>query len=454
MELRAISPLTNIRSYIANAFRKALDKSHKSVNIMDHNEPFETKPTLPIHSSEPSAIDKVNAWNNNLAEIDPPEDQQIRHDEKEIEDHYVNAFVHYRALLESGEAYQRLLQRLQAILELDWGKGSVARSLGIDVQKILEERQREMSLMAEESPLHLDFRVDVSLHQFLRYYYGNNTCKDLMSAVILVGVAPNIQAITCAQYMQQVWPDSGIELLRSLQKAALSEQVVTGMASSPGLYHYRLACTGVITLHAQGTASALRELGVQLGWLCSAFSVPTDADKIGKMIRSVPTIDKKALEDGSIIILRKAEINESFPEAEAAGTCWRNLFQGAVIVHGFPIPRRLGRQMGLEISFELMAGLGDAEYLTSFDGIPVLRGFYTMFVATKVTYGEVQWHFLYSEDNERISYLEGIKYASGQNSQLDSTVSVSNQCRHFVGWSTSINRRVGEFIDQALNIPC
>jgi hypothetical protein len=57
------------------------------------------------------------------------------------------------------------------------------------------------------------------LRGFLQAKYPNEHEAQLESLITVVGSGDNVQAITCAQYMDQVWPVAGMETLLALQGA-------------------------------------------------------------------------------------------------------------------------------------------------------------------------------------------------------------------------------------------
>ncbi|KAF2194583.1 hypothetical protein K469DRAFT_686592 [Zopfia rhizophila CBS 207.26] len=89
------------------------------------------------------------------------------------------------------------------------------------------------------------------------------------------------------------------------------------------------------------------------------------------------------------------------------GECWRNLFRNPAIVRGFPILSRIESDTGVEIPLSIMAGLAEANRVTTFDGQFFVKGFSTMLVPTKVSSGQklVFWHMLHDEDGSRIPYI-------------------------------------------------
>lgn len=118
------------------------------------------------------------------------------------------------------------------------------------------------------------------------------------------------------------------------------------------------------------------------------------------------------------------------------GQCWHSLFQNPVIVQGFPIRARRYGEMGLEISVDIMAGLGNADYYAFFKEIPVLKGFSSMFIATQQLDCSMLWHFVVDLSGERLPYSTAQNYHPGNSAiKKFSTVDVT---RNFVRWTSSI----------------
>jgi hypothetical protein len=132
--------------------------------------------------------------------------------------------------------------------------------------------------------------------------------------------------------------------------------------------------------------------------------------------------------------------------SKRTGECWHQLFQGALILYGYPILRRPDSScVGLEVSLDVMAELGNATFLTEFAGIPVLKGFSTFFVATQVSERAIQWHFVSGHQGDYISYSEITRYGATKNKtkhQGHDQISAET-VRNFVGWASSIRRLPG-----------
>jgi hypothetical protein len=132
-----------------------------------------------------------------------------------------------------------------------------------------------------------------------------------------------------------------------------------------------------------------------------------------------------------------------------SGSCWHPLFQNPVIVQGYPILARMHNEKGLEISMDLMVGLGAANYLTDFDGIPVLKGFSSMFIATGMPANSIVWHFVCNRNGDRVSYLNVLRYHSGKTGSSAPEPSYGNITRNFIGWTSSVRRLAGKYKEES-----
>lgn len=56
---------------------------------------------------------------------------------------------------------------------------------------------------------------------------------NLESTVVLVGSATCAQATTCASYMRQTWPSSGLRNLQLINKAIRDYEQETGSSTTP-----------------------------------------------------------------------------------------------------------------------------------------------------------------------------------------------------------------------------
>lgn len=204
-----------------------------------------------------------------------------------------------------------------------------------------------------------------------------------------------------------------------------------------------------------GTKRALVEIAEQLAWLSAALRLPESGEHMSLSVAqmfyifTVTRLSKSLAPRQTSFVkifsdLRTIDDNMEHLQDLRRSRCWHLMFQNPVVVCGFPILAREFDRRGLEVQIDAMVKLGNADYLTSFDGIPVLKGFSTMFVATGISESSVQWHFLSREGGERISYLDAKKHCSSKSLDSLSENAILTVGRNFVGWATSIERIAGK----------
>lgn len=126
------------------------------------------------------------------------------------------------------------------------------------------------------------------------------------------------------------------------------------------------------------------------------------------------------------------------------GSCWQKLFRNPVIVQGYPILCRIGKEVGLEISLEMMALLGNASRYTTFEDTLILKGFSTMFVPTASSKDSITWHFLFNEDDQiRIPYTEASRRCQIRETVDGVNASRLGSARHFLGWAVDVEQHTG-----------
>ncbi|ERF69251.1 hypothetical protein EPUS_09068 [Endocarpon pusillum Z07020] len=303
------------------------------------------------------------------------------------------------------------------------------------------------------------FHVSLRLEAFLDWYCEADPCRDLEAVLTLTGSAIDAQAVTCKQYMKQTWPSSGIDTLRAVKKALAQAKA----NSSPSPYECTLSdgsgfeCSvsdSHLQVFASGMQASLVEIGEQLAWLGAALQRSPNTTKMAyttarvvdlRSTSSQETTSAQALAISMKIHFLTDVLDEATLGLAHRGCCWHLLFHKPVIVQGYPISPRTHNEKGLEISLDLMAGLGNANYLTEFHGIPVLKGFFTMFVATVCSDDSLVWHFLCSKNEKRISYSEAVKYHPDGITGPKPENPNGEAIRHFVGWAPSVRRLAGTF---------
>jgi hypothetical protein len=146
------------------------------------------------------------------------------------------------------------------------------------------------------------------------------------------------------------------------------------------------------------------------------------------------------------------EIEPTHPSVQTNGSCWRPLFRNPVIVEGYPILARAHGEKGLEITLDMMAGLSQASRVTNFGGGLVIKGFSTMFCPTKRIKNSVLWHYLFSHDGKRMSYLSADMLCGGRARIHEVDIGCLEQSRNFLGWASSVEVHIGRLCSNQLPI--
>ena len=193
-----------------------------------------------------------------------------------------------------------------------------------------------------------------------------------------------------------------------------------------------------------GTAYSIAEVGEQFAWLGAAMRASPHESTLSSCFPSIeqvrPGVINSRLSALSSPVLSITYIQTQVDKTSqpSSGCCWQSLFASPVIVKGYPVRKRKDTNNGLEAPLDMLATLVGTERLNLFDQNYYIKGFSSMLVLTKFV-GEIAiWHYMSTEDNRRISYLEGCfadKHAI--------TLTAMMRARHIVGWCSSTTYHAG-----------
>lgn len=173
---------------------------------------------LPQGSPELSAADKVAQWSLDTPDmmdpsappIEPPETVEVDADVEGMTDleHLLPYFSSTRSFITQAEAFSWLVGQIRRLLLLDCAS---AYSLQLPSQVIGDAPRstQEMKLIT--------FVVEWDPVSFLRDQYGSDLPTLLGQVITKTGMGDRVQATTCSEYLEQVWPKSGTQLLAALQ---------------------------------------------------------------------------------------------------------------------------------------------------------------------------------------------------------------------------------------------
>lgn len=199
---------------------------------------------------------------------------------------------------------------------------------------------------------------------------------------------------------------------------------------------------------AKGSAYSIAEVGEQLSWLGSALRSSCQPDQVvycQPQICNLTTIPdesqggkkQKATEFSADISFAVKHVGTF---SKINGECWHDLFRSGVVVEGFPISRRpeVCTVKGLDITLPMMARLAQANYVNTFLGRVIIKGFSSMLIPTENYEEMIVWHLVHNRNGDRISYLDSTVLPVQELS-----TSLLSQARHILGWCTNARHLAG-----------
>ncbi|KAE9374285.1 hypothetical protein N431DRAFT_556628 [Stipitochalara longipes BDJ] len=441
---KAITFIRHFRNRIANS----VDSLIRSFSEL-HDEQLEDEGEewIAKKQDEINVVEKVNLWNVEQPDTGRQHDDipkineanNVTHGEDDIEEDYaITHFPDAWTFLTSCHAYQWLVSRMRAELLLTRIEGTRAAAIKIDILKELADLRRSEHSRVEETAR---FEIAWDLIGFLKDKYLDAQEIRLGSLITIVGTGDEMQAITCVEYMKQVWPVTGPETLIVLQGALDQEgELIAKAIMTDGTRISMEIRDSIVVASVTGTESAISEIGQQLAWLGAALR-PSPLEY--EMAHSTPLLTfSPGNKDASFKLTFQVTILE--PEAGLRnGSCWFSLFRNPIIVEGYPILARTNAEKGLEIPLNMMAGLSAASRATTFNGGVVIKGHSTMCCPTRRVKNSVLWHYIFNHDGSRLSYLSADVLCGRRALVPEVDAPLLEISRNFLGWTSSVEIQVG-----------
>ncbi|KAL7901943.1 hypothetical protein HDV64DRAFT_267145 [Trichoderma sp. TUCIM 5745] len=402
--------------------------------------------------------DVINKWNPNpdhsqdpnTALNDKPDDvmDDSHYDNLDAIDRATDSLPElsaYRDFISMHPAYEWLLQSIQKELYMDM-PGNIQAKIR---DTILGHLPRAQISSTREAPkiYILTFTADWDPVLFLKEQeYRESLEKAVERAITITGSKIDAQAVTTTQYLQQIWPSSGIHLLHVVKHVVCDDSNMPFSYNLPDKTQLIAWSQGPeFKLEVTGTAESIADIGEQLAWIGSALrssphesGVTTVSAFVSNMgINSTSKMTEGHASSFFCNIGFNVDLTDDAGEIPN-GQCWHQLFHNAVIVDGFPIPRRPKSSAGLEISLDTLASLTGTRYINTFNNKFFIKGFSTMLVPTRYSDNVLLWHLLCKKNGDRVSYLDGTDIHADNVSLPD-----LEKSRHILGWSSSIKYLVG-----------
>ena len=172
-----------------------------------------------------SLTEKMQLWNTAKPDAEKPDgtifDQLDIAEVDEDDDYVITHFAEAWAFLTNGHAYRWLLGRVRTELLLTERDGTSAETIRREILRGLAYIPKGHGYGQAVSKA--KFVICWSLSEFLKEQYPEELDPQLGSLITIVGSGDDVQALTCSQYMSQVWPVTGLETLDALQEAFKKE---------------------------------------------------------------------------------------------------------------------------------------------------------------------------------------------------------------------------------------
>ena len=367
----------------------------------------------------------------------------------------------YSDFIRETPAYKWLLASLQREAALALGTPDLMESIRQTIFSAFPSSQN-ISRREPSQAYKMTFELDWDPLGFVReQQYTESPEQALEWAITLTGCSNDAQALTTKAYLCQTWPTTGKQVMRLVKDVVrIPEGHVSKFEYGPFVGCFNIDSLATLPdgtevsarisgnefrgrkfiVTAIGTADSIAEIGQQFAWLGAALR--SSPFKSGLAVcspcvrntylgntatRAQPSDLTRLIESFCSIDF---EINDPVTNGEARpGQCWHSMFRNPVIVKGYPILTKQVKELGLEVSLNIIARLVDTERANEFDSKVFIKGFSAMLIATRRTKDLLIWHYLYKPTGEKISYLDHSFQVSDDISLLQLDTS-----RHVVGW--------------------
>ncbi|KAL7818267.1 hypothetical protein V8C26DRAFT_52178 [Trichoderma gracile] len=363
-------------------------------------------------------------------------------------------FFQYQEAITAGPAFQWVVEELKRELNPSSSGLNIMEKISSDILIGLSKGQRiSKGRTSKLSKLTLNVACDIFAYM-QDQGYAMDADEVLPRAITLTGSSTNAQALTIRQYVCQTWPTIGCNLVQAIQAALCSSGAYGYDAPLQNCPLWIIDDVGtevrvsigekMMNVEAVGTARSIALVGSQLGWLATTLSSSHREHVISFCHPEISGFSSHLREDGfdNTFVCRvnteTEHLRDNLPSVN--GQCWYRLFNNPVVVTGYPIkPRRsFAVEAGLELPFDMMVTLSDCQFLTTWEGKTVVKGFSAMLIPTRVQDNIISWHLIVSEGGKRLSYADD---------QVPKGILIAPQTlsdsRHVLGWCAEAQNDIG-----------
>jgi hypothetical protein len=190
-----------------------------------HQEKLEDEEEEIVSTKDPelSSAEKVDLWKIEKPDVIRQENEPLPFDEtdpaahEDQEDYVITHYPEAWTFLTNSNAYEWLLARMKAEILLTKIDGTLVDSIKKEILKGLASISKRFGYHQGASQAR--FEISWPLMRYIEEKYLDKHDLQLGSLITIVGSGGEVQALTCSQYMNQVWPVTGLETLLALQGA-------------------------------------------------------------------------------------------------------------------------------------------------------------------------------------------------------------------------------------------
>ena len=324
-----------------------------------------------------------------------------------------------RHFLLAGDEYEWLTARLRSMNSMNV---AACRCYSTVNRSFFDGVKIETQPSGQEFTMRFD--LNWNPRAYLTEQFGS--IVNLASTIVVVRDHASLYATTCGQYLEQVWPVHGHDILSAVNDSVMKEEDNPELRMS-GSYISIRTVEDTISVVAKGGLAFLNDAFEVLVWLGTACRASPD-DEISLCEPIVRTGNTAELVLAADVDFTCRRFDLSW---DSLAPCWPAMFRNPVIADGYPAPHRYNDEPGLEVSAEMMVVLAQTLSTVCFRGHLLIKGFNSMLAPTRRKNESVLWHFLVQKDASYLSYTDGVKL-SVLSSYAEAFFPGS---RHFVGWS-------------------
>ncbi|KAI0528493.1 hypothetical protein GGR58DRAFT_509252 [Xylaria digitata] len=300
------------------------------------------------------------------------------------------------------------------------------------------------------------FSVDWALADFLINNYDAGRGQKLNHILATTGGSETAIMCTVGEYMTWCWPSYDTQLLHVIETVLCSSnseqkwyricapgatrrkepdgnQKANNSPLDVPISQYISADSTLRRFQVEGTEDFVISIAQQLSWLAAAYQ-----EKSKTCNHAYVGFSQVA---GLSTVEFEIDITLELPSALESGSCWNEVVGPAVVVNGFPLPKRGPEDRGLEVSISVMASLAGLPQAVTFGGGFVFKGQYHALVPIRGSSESIQWHLINTYP-KRLRWIDIDKSCPGR---LRGEVGGDAfwQKRSFLGWCPRVIELLG-----------